>query len=248
MCFDNDEGKTTPTEFATTPDSGLTLITLERAATAKAAEEKRYTLAMNNKPWKEVIDWFADVSGLRYAGRKRPPGRSRSTPPRTSNTPSRRSWTLSTTRSWPTRRLPTSSYGGRGSRRRGRSPSSRRTRSCLPPSRINLEDLDKFGRTEIVWVELRPKGGHSTEVMAILRKHHSPWGSATSIPGGRRLSLIDTTAAVRDIIKAMKESDLLQTEGQAEGRAWLKELESDCAVAGSGSCLLAGWPGNEHLS
>jgi hypothetical protein len=41
LCFDNDAGKTTPIEFATTPDSGLTLITLERAATAKAAEEKR---------------------------------------------------------------------------------------------------------------------------------------------------------------------------------------------------------------
>ncbi len=37
LCFDNDEGKTTPTEFATTPDSGLTLITLERVAIAKAA-------------------------------------------------------------------------------------------------------------------------------------------------------------------------------------------------------------------
>ncbi len=76
----------------------------------------------------------------------------------------------------------------------------------LPPptSRIDLENLDKFGRTEIVWVELRLKGGRSAEVRDILRKLHSPWGSATTMLGGTRLSLIDTTASVREIVKARK--------------------------------------------
>ncbi len=37
---------------------------------------------MKDKPWKDVIEWFADVSGLRYTGKETPPGTFTFNPPK----------------------------------------------------------------------------------------------------------------------------------------------------------------------
>ncbi len=211
ICFDNDEGKTTPTEFATTPESGLTLITLERtAAVAKAPEEKRYTLAMDKKPWKDVIEWFADVSGLRYTGKETPAGTFTFTPAKG------KQYTIPEIVDILNEALLADKKTPYLLVRRPRQPPAgtfalvpadqRRT----PSPRIDLEDLDKFGRTEVVSVMVPLKGGRSAEVIAVVRKLGSPWGSATTLAGGRRLTLTDTTAAVREIIKTLRAADLVE--------------------------------------
>jgi hypothetical protein len=84
----------------------------------------------------------------------------------------------------------------------------------LPPPipLVSLEDLDKFGRTEIVCVVVLLRGGRSAEVIAAVRKLQSPWGSATTMGGGRRLTLTDTTAAVREIIKTLRAADELAAD------------------------------------
>jgi RNA polymerase sigma-70 factor (ECF subfamily) len=229
LCFDNDTGKTTPTEFATTPDSGLTLITLERAAAvAKPPAEKQYAFEMKEKPWKEVIEWFADVSGLRYTGKETPPGAFTFTPPKG------KQYTIPEIVDILNEALLADKKTPYLLIRRPKQPPAGTfalvpADQKLPPLslRIDLEDLDKFGRTEIVWVEVRLKGGHSAEVIAVLRKHHSPWGSATTTGGGRLLMLTDTTAAVREIIKALRAADEL-----AEGAAPRTFKGSDSPVRG----------------
>jgi uncharacterized protein (TIGR03067 family) len=206
ICFDNDEGKTTPTDFVTTPDSGLTLITLERAAAvAKAPEEKRYTFAVDNKPWKEVIEWFADVSGLRYIGKETPPGTFTFTPPKDKQYTIPEIVDIINDALLADKKTPYLLI-----RRPRQQPGGTFTvvpaDQKLPPPipRIDLEDLDRFGRTEIVSVLVPLKGGRSAEVIAALRKLQSPWGSATTMVGGRRLALTDTTASVREIIKTLR--------------------------------------------
>jgi RNA polymerase sigma factor (sigma-70 family) len=59
ICVDNDEGKARPTEFATRPGSGLTLMVLERVkgttAEVKAPEDKsQHTLAGSGSPMRAV--------------------------------------------------------------------------------------------------------------------------------------------------------------------------------------------------
>jgi RNA polymerase sigma factor (sigma-70 family) len=55
ICVDNDEGKATPTEFATKPGSGLTLMVLERVGETKAVEDKsQRTLAGSGSPLRAV--------------------------------------------------------------------------------------------------------------------------------------------------------------------------------------------------
>src|SRR5262249_37142669 len=90
----------------------------------------------------------------------------------------------------------------------------------------SLEDLDKFGRTEFVHVVLRVKSGHSAEVRQALGKMLSPKGSATTQAGGTRGTLIDTAGTVREIVKALRESDVLTAAGVR------KFKEADAPVRG----------------
>jgi uncharacterized protein (TIGR03067 family) len=218
ICFDNDEGKARPTEFATTPDSGLTLITLKRsAAVAKAPREKRYPFEMKDKPWKDVMEWFADVSGLRYTGKETPPGKFTFTPAKG------KEYTIPEIVDVINDALLADKKAPYLLVRRPMQP-PRGTFALipadqkLPPMRTALEELHKFGRTEIVWVYVRIQGGHSAEVMAIYRKLRSRFGLTTQGPGsrGRRLTLIDTAAAVREIVKALRAADLLAEDAAAK--------------------------------
>jgi RNA polymerase sigma-70 factor (ECF subfamily) len=206
LCFDNDEGKTTPTEFATKADSGLTLITLERAAAVtKAPEEKRYVFEMKDKPWKEVIEWFADVSGLRFTGKEMPPGTL------TFARPKDKQYTIPEIVDIINEALLADKKTPYHLVRRAQTftlvPADEKIPQPVPFT--SLEDLDKFGRTEIIRVEVRLKGGRSAEVIAAVRKQKSPWGSGMTRGGGSWLTLVDTTASVREIIKTLRAADAL---------------------------------------
>ena len=227
LCFDNDEGKTTPTEFATTPDNGLTLITLDRAATAKAADEKRYTFAMEKKPWKEVIEWFADVSGLRYTGKEAPSGTITFNPPKDKQYTIPEIVDILNDSLLADKKAPylLMRQPGRPGGTFTLVPADKKLPVPIPLT--SLEELDKFGRTEIVRVEVRLKGGRSAEVIAAVRKQSSPWGSAMTRGGGSTLTLVDTTAALREIIKALRAADEL-----VEGAASRTFKGSDSPVRG----------------
>jgi RNA polymerase sigma factor (sigma-70 family) len=229
MCFDNDEGKTTPTEFATTPDSGLTLITLERAV-AKAPEEKRYPFAMDNKPWKHVLAWFADLSGLRYIGDVLPPGTFSFTPSRDKQYTVAEIVDILNEALLADRRAPYLLV------RDVQKFSLFSADEKIPPPVLltNLEDLGRFGRTEIVRVEVRLKNGRAAEVIPAVRKLNSSWGSVIT-RGNSRITLIDTTAAVREIIRALRADDEL-----AEGAAPRTFKGSDSPVR----ALAFSWDGD----
>jgi RNA polymerase sigma factor (sigma-70 family) len=206
LCFDNDKGKTTPTDFATQPDSGLTLITLERAAAvAKAPAEKRYAFEMKDKPWKQVIEWFADVTGLRYTGKEMPPGTF------TFASPANKQYTIPEIVDIFNEALLADKKAPYLLVRRAQTFTLVPADEKIPPPvpLASLEELDKFGRTEIVRVEVRLKGARSAEVMAAVGKLMSPWGEAMTMGGGSRLTLIDTTESVREILKTLRAADEL---------------------------------------
>jgi uncharacterized protein (TIGR03067 family) len=233
ICFDNDEGKATPTAFATKADSGLTLIMLERAAVAaaaKAPEEKRYALEMKDKPWKEVMEWFADVSGLRYTGKETPAGTFTFTPPRD------KQYTIPEIVDILNDALLADKKAPYLLIRRPRQPPAG-TFALVPADQnllapiplISLEDLDRFGRTEIVRMDVSLKGGAAAEAMAAIRKLHSPWGSATTMVGGRQLALMDTAGSLREIIKTLRAAGYLDAAPRTFSRRF---TGSDSPVRG----------------
>jgi RNA polymerase sigma-70 factor (ECF subfamily) len=179
------------------------------ALEAKTPAEKRYTFSMKDKPWKDIGEWFADVSGLRYTGKETPPGTF------TFNGPKDKQYTIPEIVDIINDALLADKKAPYLLIRRPRQPPAGTfafvpaDEKVPPASRIELDELDKYGRTEIVFVMLKLKGGHSADVTAALRKLQSPWGSATSSAGGLRLTLIDTAGSVREIVKALKEGDLL---------------------------------------
>src|SRR5262249_30227598 len=146
------------------------------------AEEKRYTLAMDRKPWKEVIEWFADVSGLSYVGKETPPGTFTFTAPKD------KQYTVPEIVDILNEALMADQKTPYILMRRPRtftlSPADQRAPAPVPVT--NPEDLGKFGRTEFVQVVVRVKSGRSAEVRQALGKMMSPKGTAmTQGPGGR---------------------------------------------------------------
>ncbi len=237
LCFDNDEGKATPTEFATKAGSGLTLISLERAAEGKKAEvrpepaEKRYTFSMKNVPWKDVIDWFADQSGLAFAGAFKPTGTF------TFNSPRGKEYTIPEivdilneslmaqkyiliTRSqtftiWPAdEKLPD-----------------------IGKHSVSIEDLPKHGKTEVVRVDVRLKSGKATDMAPELRKQMSAWGDAIPIEETNQLILVDTVANLREIIKTLQVGGALAAEEKRytlamDKKPWKEVIEWFADVSG----------------
>jgi hypothetical protein len=178
---------------------------------------------MDKKPWKEVIEWFADVSGLMYTGKEAPSGTF------TFNPPKDKQYTIPEIVDLINDALLADKKALFHLVRRAQTFTLVPADEKIPPPvpLTSLEDLDKFGRTEIVRVEVRLKGGRSAEVVAAVRKQSSPWGSAMTRGGGSTLILVDTTAALREIIKTLRAADEL-----AEGAAAKKpeDLAKDAAV------------------
>jgi RNA polymerase sigma factor (sigma-70 family) len=185
---------------------------------AKAAEEKRYAFSMKDKPWKQVMEWFADVSGLRYTGKETPPGTFTFTPPKDKQYTIPEIVDIINDALLGDKKTPYHLV------RRAQTFTLVPADDKIPPPvpLISLEDLDKFGRTEIVRVEVRLKGGRSAEVIAAVRKQHSPWGSAMTRGGGSSLTLVDTTAAVREIIKTLRAADELAEDAGPRARPVFK--------------------------
>jgi RNA polymerase sigma factor (sigma-70 family) len=217
ICFDNDEGKVTPTEFATKADSGLTLITLQRAAAAiaKAPEEKRYAFSMKNKPWKEVIDWFADQTGLAFSGTYVPKGTFTFTPPEG------KQYSIPEIVDIINEALQAEKDGKYLLVRRTQTFSLVPADERLPDGNKNtvaIEDLPKYGKSEIVRVDVRLKSGKAADWAPQLRKLMSAWGDAIPIEQTNQLILIDRVANLQEMIKTLQAGGALEAKAPEEKR------------------------------
>jgi uncharacterized protein (TIGR03067 family) len=222
LCFDNDEGKATPTEFATKADSGLTLITLQRAAVAKAPEEKRYAFSMKNKPWKEVIDWFADQTGLAFSGAYIPKGTFTFTPPEG------KQYTIPEIVDIINEALQAEKDGKYLLIRRTQTFSLVPADEKLPDGNkhsVAIEDLPKYGKSEIVRVDVRLKSGKAVDWAPQLRKLMSAWGDAIPIEETNQLVLIDRVANLQEIVKTLQASGALGAKAPEEKRYTLAMKE-----------------------
>jgi RNA polymerase sigma-70 factor (ECF subfamily) len=204
ICIDNDEGKTTPTEFATKAGSGLTLLVLERAGEAKAhtekpkAAEKRYTFSMQNKPWKDVLEWFSDQTDLVFVGTRKPSGTF------TFVSPKGKEYTISEIVDILNEALMAEKDKYILIVREKTftlHPADEPLPRNLPAS--SLEDLPKKGKTEIVRLIVTLKEGRATDVAPTVKKLMSPFGDVIPIWESNALILIDTAGSLREVVKTL---------------------------------------------
>src|SRR5262249_51371329 len=77
---------------------------------------------------------------------------------------------------------------------------------------VAAEDLPKFGRTEVVKVNVRLKGAEAEEVAQTLQRTMSSFGSAIAIPPVNQLVLVDKVSSMQELLKTIK---LMEDEGEA---------------------------------
>jgi RNA polymerase sigma-70 factor (ECF subfamily) len=213
ICFDNDEGKTTPAEFATKPHSGLTLIVLESAAEDKQAQpaEKRYTFAMNNKPWSAVLEWFSEVSGLSFVSPAKPTGTF------SFNGPADKQYTIPEIVDILNEALQAKGNEGkyllvRKTQTFDLVPLDEKTNYAALARNIPAEDLPRFGNTEYVAVTFRLKGPPPDGARERAQKLLGPHGALTYRATGQ-LFVRDTAGNVREVLKAYTGMDVTETKG-----------------------------------
>ncbi len=220
LCFDNDKGKATPTEFATRADSGLTLIVLQRAAEVKPdAPEKRYTFSMNGKPWKDVIAWFADQTGLAYVGTVTPRGTF------TFDAPAGKQYTIREIVDILNESLMAEKPGPflfiRGLKTFTIVPADEKIDASFATP-TTIEDLPNFGKTELVKLTVNLRGQRASIVAANAHKKMTPFGQAISNDETGDVVLVDTAARMRELVIVLKVADF----APPGARRTLKESDS----------------------
>ncbi|HKI30692.1 MAG TPA: sigma-70 family RNA polymerase sigma factor [Gemmataceae bacterium] len=231
ICVDNDEGKATPSEFATKAGSGLTLITLERAGGEKAGKEqpkpaeKRYSFSINNRPWKEVFEWFGEQTGLVYNGPLVPTGTFTFVSPRG------KQYTIPEIVDIINEALMAQKYI---------LIVHTNTFTVVPVDEpisggkrtLSVEDLPSMDKNETGRLFVKLKEGRAAEVARTLRKQMSPLGEAIPIEEINGLVLIDTVGTLREVLKTLKidETKEKPQSPRTEPRVSLRPMESASPV------------------
>jgi len=177
------------------------------------AKEKKYAFSMDNKPWTQVLEWFADHADLVFTGPYKPTGTFTFLPPKG------KEYTISEIVDIINEALmanpPTQQY-----------ILIRRTKTfTLVPAdeqiprdqvrTVDVADLPNYGRTEPVRVNISLKGANAEDIAPILKKTMSKFSEAIAIEGGvNQLILIDTVSSLQEVLKTVEKIE--KSEGGAQ--------------------------------
>jgi RNA polymerase sigma factor (sigma-70 family) len=164
-----------------------------------AAEEKRYVFQMAQQPWKKVVEWYSDISGLPFTGRDLPGGDFTYNPPKNkTNTLAEITGILNEAL------LVRNYYLIRGDASFTLVPADQWLDPTFLP-RVRLDDLAKRGKNELVTV-LVPAGGLSaTAIAPELKKLMGPFGEVIALEKSNQLLLADTAMSLLSVHKAMQD-------------------------------------------
>ncbi len=175
-------------------------------------KQKQYSFSFDNKPWQQVIEWFADQSGLAFSGPNKPTGTFSFTPPKVNG--ELKKYTIpevvdvineallalpATQRYVLLRRSQTFTFY----------PADEKIPGELVPS-VGVEELNNFGQTEVVKVILRLKGADAEDVAPTLKQMMSKSADAYAIPPVNQLILQDNVGSLLQVLKTIK---VIETEG-----------------------------------
>ena len=168
---------------------------------ADKPREKKYAFAFDNKPWRNVIDWFADLSGLAFSGSFKPTGTFTFAPPKG------KEYTIAEI-------VDVLNEALLGNKESGKYILVRRTQtfSLIPADEkipkdqvpnVDVADMAKYGRTEVIRVDKPLKNAQVEELAPVLLKTMSPFGDAIAFEPTNQLILIDTRASLDEVLKTI---------------------------------------------
>lgn len=162
-------------------------------------EEKTYKFEIREKPWKDVLEWYADTSGLPFIGSSWPAGTFTFVAPRG------RKYTLGEITDLINEALQAQKHI---LVRREASftvlPAAEKIDPTLLPQ-VRPEDLENRGRTELVRLELSLTFANVEEIAPDVRKLLGPFGAVVVLEKANRLLLQDTVGNLRRIVERVKD-------------------------------------------
>jgi RNA polymerase sigma factor (sigma-70 family) len=176
-------------------------------------EEKRYQFEMRDKPWTQVLEWYADASGLAYVGSSKPTGTFTFIPPK-----GKRQYTLAEITDLLNEALLAQKY-----------ILIRRTATftVLPadekidPSlvlRVSLDDLGERAKTELVSVELPLTDVSADDLGPDVKKMLGPFGDVVVLKRGNRLILQDTAGNLGRIVRTIRDIEAREAEKKRDSK------------------------------
>jgi hypothetical protein len=180
---------------------------------ASSLKEKTFSLEMRDKPWKQVLEWYADISGLPFVGNSTPTGTFTFLP-----RGGKRTYTLTQITDFLNEALLAKKY--LLVRRKASFtllPADERIDRTLLP-RIRLDDLDKRGRTELVTLEIGFKKLSAEDFGPEVKKLLGPFGEVIVLEKANQLILQDTAGNLRRIVDILKKVDAAKAESKQYGR------------------------------
>ncbi len=161
--------------------------------------EKTYSFKFEKAPWKDVFVWYATTTGLTQTGDRLPEGTFTFAPPKPDRT-----YTLAETTDLINDALLAHKWLLiRGEKSFRIHPADERVDPSLVPQ-VEIADLAKRGRTELVRIRLTIAGASGEEIAGAVRKLVGPFGDATWFPNGRGLLIRDTAGNLLPIVKALR--------------------------------------------
>src|SRR5262249_55907670 len=163
-------------------------------------EQHSYAFEMRDKPWAQVLEWYADVSGLPFVGSLKPTGTFTFVSPR----PGRR-YTLAEITDVLNEALMSQKF----ILVRHRAsftvlPADERVGPALLPQ-VPLAELEKRGRTELVRVMLPLKTLSAEDLAPEVRKLLGPFGEVVVLDKSNQLLLQDTAGNLQQAVRTVQE-------------------------------------------
>jgi len=166
------------------------------------APEKKHTVRFENAPWKEVLAWYAEISGLQMVAEAIPAGSLTMKPPKD------REFTVGEITDLLNESLTSQKYIL--VRRKASfilQPSDEKIDPSWVPL-IELNDLSTRGRTELVQALIPLKTLSAEDTAREIRRLLSPFGSVSILARSNTLLILDTAANVKRICDTLRNVDI----------------------------------------
>lgn len=205
----------------------------EAPATLPAKKERLITFAMSDKPWKDVMAWYANETGLAFNSETKPPdGTFVFTPPKDQKTGQPRQYTIAEVTNLLNETLLAKGFVLiRGDSTFRLWPASEKIDPVLV-RRVSPDELKELATKDMVQVVFPLKTLSAAEQVTDIQKVMSKVGEATVLPGQNALLMIDYAGNLRQIISDLKagEEGENPSEQYAHKCEWVKARDAATAL------------------
>ena len=192
---------------------------------AKKPEERRHVMNFNDMPWKQVIDWYRELSGLPYNA-------SISAPPTGSfsfTAPKGQTFTLSEITDYLNEALNREKYALIRKPRSFTIVPADQSPDPADVDRILPEELERWGNFDLVSVVVPLKSIIAEYFAPEVKKMMSSLGQVSYLSGPNQLVLMDRVKTLKTIIEVIKKTDTDDTSASQLAHKCVYVLARDAA-------------------